>query len=168
MVKPNVSMVGVLEDSLRHFVGPYQQDWDELLAPAEFALNYSWHHSIRNTPFMLNYGQNPGDPTVSKLRILNPAISKFVGKWPEQLTRAKNCLEAAQQRMKHFADRKRRTTPQCQPGDMVLLSVKNFRLQSGLCRTLAPRFVGPFRVIEAVRSAKLAFKLELPKDLRIM
>jgi len=47
-------------------------------------------------------------------------------------------------------------------------SVKNFRLQSGLCRKLAPRFVGPFRVIEAVRSAKLAFKLELPKDLRIM
>ena len=50
---------------------------------------------------------------------------------------------------------------------MDVLSVKNFRLQSGLCRNLAPRFVWPFMVIEAVGSAKLAFKLELPKDLRI-
>ena len=158
---------GVLKDTLRHFVRPYQQNWDELLAPAEFALNSSWHHSIRNTPFMLNYGQNQDDPTVSKLRSSNPAISKFVGKWLEQLIRAKKWLEAAQQRMKHFADRKRRSTPQFQPGDMVLLSVKNFRLQSGLCRKLAPRFVGPFKGIEAVGSAKLAFKLELPKDLRI-
>ena len=48
---------GVLEDTLQHFVGPFQQDWDKLLAPVEFALNNSWHHSIRNTPFMLNYGQ---------------------------------------------------------------------------------------------------------------
>ena len=158
---------GVLEDTLRHFVGPYQQDWDEFLASAEFALNNSWHHNLRNTPFMLNYGHNPDDPTVSKLRSLNPAISNFVGKWSEQLTRAKKCLEAAQKRIKHFADRKRRSTPQCQPGDMVLLSVKNFRPQSGLCRKLAPRFFGPFRVIEAVGSAKLAFKPELPKDLRI-
>ena len=56
---------GVLEDILRHFVGPYQNDWDDLLAPVEFALNNSWHHSIRNTPFMLNYGQVPDNPTVA-------------------------------------------------------------------------------------------------------
>jgi hypothetical protein len=30
---------GVLEDTLRHFVGPYQTDWDEYLAVAEFAMN---------------------------------------------------------------------------------------------------------------------------------
>ena len=158
---------GVLEGTLRHIVGPYQQDWDEVLAPAEFALNNSWHHSIRNTPFMLNYGQNPDDPTVSKLRSLNPAVSQFVGKWSDQLARAKKCLEAAQQRMKHFADKKRRSAPQFQPGDRVLLSVKNFRLQSGFCRKLAPRFVGPFRVIEPVGNSKLAYRLELPEGLRI-
>ena len=132
---------GVLEDTLRHFVGPHQQNWDELLAPAEFALNNSWHHSIRNTPFMLNYGQTPDDPVVSKLRSLNPAISQFVGRWSEQLSRAKLCLEAAQQRMKHYADRKRDPTPEFQVGDRVLLNVRNFRLQSGLCRKLAPRTV---------------------------
>ena len=88
---------GVQEDTLRHFVVPYQNDWDDLLAPVEFALNNSWHHSIRNTPFMLNYGQVPDDPTVAKLRSLNPAVNTFVGKWSEQLALAKLCLEAAQQ-----------------------------------------------------------------------
>lgn len=158
---------GVLEDTLRHFVGPYQNDWDDLLAPAEFAMNNSWHHSIRNTPFMLNYGQNPDDPTVAKLRSLNPAINAFVGKWSDQLSRAKLCLEAAQQRMKHYADQKRRATPAFKVGDQVLLNIRNFRLQSGLCRKLAPRYLGPFKIVQVVGSGKLAVKLDLPADLRI-
>ena len=29
---------GVLEDTLRHFIGPFQQDWDEVLAPVELDL----------------------------------------------------------------------------------------------------------------------------------
>jgi hypothetical protein len=47
-----------VEDTLRHFVGPYQTDWDEYLNVAEFAMNNAWNQSIRNTPFMLNYGLN--------------------------------------------------------------------------------------------------------------
>ena len=148
-------------------MGPHQNDWDDLLAPAEFAMNNSWHHSIRNVPFMLNYGQLPGDPTVAKLRSFNPAVNSFVGKWSDQLAREKLCLEAAQQRMKHYADHKRTPAPRFQPGDQVLLNIKNFRLQSGLCRKLAPRFIGPFKVIEPVGPSQLAFRLDLPSGLRI-
>ena len=115
---------------------------------------------------MLNYGQNPDDPVVSNLR-LNPNIGTFVGKWSEQLSRAKVCLQAAQDRMKCFADKHRSPTPEFSPGDLVLLNVKNFRLQSGLCRKLAPRFAGPFKVLKAVGKAKLAYRLELPSNLRI-
>ena len=103
---------------------------------------------------MLNYGQVPDDPTVANLRSLNPNVNKFVGRWSEQLVRAKRCMEAAQQRMKHYADKRRRATPTFQVGDYVLLNVKNFRLQSGLCRKLAPRYVGPFRVLAAVRDVR--------------
>ena len=144
----------VLEDTVRHFVGPYQNDWDDLLAPVELALN-SWHHNIQKTPFMLNYGQVPDGPTVAKLRSLNPAVNNFVGKWSEQLARAKICLEAAQQRMKQFSDQKRRQVPPIQVGDLVLLNVKNFRLQSGLCRKVAHRFIRPFKLSAVVGSAKL-------------
>jgi hypothetical protein len=91
---------GILEDTLRHFVGPYQTDWDDYLAVAEFAMNNSWNQSIPNTPFMLNFGQHPDTPSALALRSKNPPVDQFGGKWSEQLVRAKRCLamEAAQQR----------------------------------------------------------------------
>ena len=50
---------GVMEDTLRHFVGPFQQDWEELLPVVEFPMNNSFNSAIQNTPFMLTYGTIP-------------------------------------------------------------------------------------------------------------
>ena len=163
MGKPN----GVLEDTLRHFVDPFQRDRDDMLALVEFDLNNSWRHSIRNTPFMLNYGQNPDYPVVFNLRSLKPNIGLFVGKWFEELSRAKVCLQATQDRMKRFAYKHRSPTTRFSPGDFVRLNVKNFRLPSGLCRKLPPQFVGPFKVPKAVSKVKLAYRLKLPSNLCI-
>jgi hypothetical protein len=46
-------MNGILEYTLRCFVGPFQKDWEDLLPVVEFAMNNSWNASIQNTPFML-------------------------------------------------------------------------------------------------------------------
>jgi hypothetical protein len=48
---------GVLEDTLRRVVGPYQSSWDDHLVVAELAMNNSFNASIQETPFMLNDGQ---------------------------------------------------------------------------------------------------------------
>ena len=40
-----------LEEMLRAYVQPDQNDWDEHLACAEFAINSSWQESVKNTPF---------------------------------------------------------------------------------------------------------------------
>jgi hypothetical protein len=79
---------GVLEDTLRHFVGPYQNNWEELLPVAEFAMNNAWNTTIQNTPFMLNFGQNPDTPVIASLRSRNPTVNQFVGWWSEQLSKA--------------------------------------------------------------------------------
>jgi hypothetical protein len=129
---------GILEDTLRHFVGPYQNDWDELLPVAEFAMNNAWNKSIQNTPFMLNYGQNPNMPTVAFLRTRNPKVNGFVGRWSAQLMRAKACLRVAQERQKAYADRKRQAAPEFQVGDHVLIKVLHFRLRKDLKAKLAP------------------------------
>ena len=50
------------EEMLRAFVSPDQEDWDEHLAFAEFAINNSWQESVKNTPFFLNYGMHPLTP----------------------------------------------------------------------------------------------------------
>ena len=53
----------ILEDMLRHYVNPVLNDWDDHLDAVEFAVNSAWQESIRTTPFMLNYGQQPRLPS---------------------------------------------------------------------------------------------------------
>ena len=71
-----------LEDFLRHFFGPLQNNWDELLPAAEFAINSSYHSSIDTTPFQLTYGYNPRSPATAHLEtpqiIQIPGIEQFV------------------------------------------------------------------------------------------
>jgi hypothetical protein len=153
---------GVLEDTLRHFVGPHQTDWDQHLAAAEFAMNNAWNSSVRNTPFMLNYGQHPHTPATLMVHGRNPDVNKFAGKWSTQISRAKICLAAAQDRQKAAADRKRQPAPQWKPGTLVLLNIKHFRLQSGLRAKLAPRYIGPFKVLDCVGPTNLSYRIELP------
>ena len=44
----------ILEDMLRHYVSPTQDDWDLYLSLVEFSYNNAWQESIKTTPFMLN------------------------------------------------------------------------------------------------------------------
>jgi hypothetical protein len=159
---------GVLEDTLRHFVGPYQNNWEELLLVAEFSMNNAWNTSIQNTPFMLNYGQNPDTPIIASLRSCIPAINQFVGWWSEQLSRAKECIRVAQQRQKQYADRHRRAAHVLKPGDEVLLSIKQLRLKGGFKAKLAPRYVGPFEVLTNIGPNNLSYRIALPPHLKRM
>lgn len=52
----------ILEDTLRHYVSPTQDDWDLYLSLVEFVYNNAWQESIQNTPFVLNHGQHPLTP----------------------------------------------------------------------------------------------------------
>ena len=159
---------GVLEDTLRHYVGPLQNDWDERLAVAEFAMNSAVNASTRATPFMLNYGQQPDTPVVAALRGINPRISPFVGKWDEQLALARQSLQAAQERQKHYADKRRRPAEVYSVGDQVLVHMKHFRLAPGLKLKLAPRFLGPFTVSEVIGPQHLSYRVLLPPPLHRM
>lgn len=159
---------GVLEDTLRHFVGPTQTDWDDKLAVAEFAMNSAVNASTKASPFMLNYGQTPDTPVVAYLRGMNPRVNPFVGKWKEQLETAKKNLLAAQERQKNFADRKRRPADVYNVGDQVLIHMKHFRLAPGLKLKLAPRFLGPFVVTKVIGPKNLSYKVDLPPPLHRM
>jgi hypothetical protein len=84
---------------------------------------------------------------------------------------------AAQQRQKHYADKKRRPLS-FNIGDEVLLSSRNLRTLYPYCTTeLLPRWLGPFKVIDCsgrhvVTSQDdnfeaVAYKLELPECMQI-
>ena len=71
----------ILEDMLRHYVNPMLNDWDDHLDAVEFAVNNAWQESIRTTPFMLNYGQQPRLPGQVSIDGNVPAALKFTGEW---------------------------------------------------------------------------------------
>eukprot|EP00983_Pelagomonas_calceolata_P031087 976489-Pelagomonas_calceolata.AAC.1 len=66
-----------LEEMLRAYVGYVQDDWDEKLACAEFAINNSWQKLVQNTPFFLNYGQHPLTPSTVQLPSRVPRASEY-------------------------------------------------------------------------------------------
>ncbi|CAI7770301.1 unnamed protein product [Closterium sp. NIES-53] len=51
-----------LEQMLRSFISPTQDNWDELLPMAESAVNNSVHDSTHEKPFILNCGRHPTTP----------------------------------------------------------------------------------------------------------
>ena len=84
-----------LEDMLRHFVSPSQDDWDVRLPCCEFAVNNAWNAATDNTPFFLNYGENPRTPVNVDVVCQLPAANTFVGRVEDAVTRARDCLKAA-------------------------------------------------------------------------
>ena len=73
-------------------------------------------------------------------------------------------LKVAQSRQKSYADTKRKEVVY-EIGDRAYLRVSPLRgvKRFGVKEKLAPRFVGPYRVLE--RIGEVAYKLELPEGL---
>jgi len=61
----------VLEDALRSYTNPYHDDWDEYLYQVEFAMNNSYHETIKMTPFYAIYGEHPFTPLTLTTRVLH-------------------------------------------------------------------------------------------------
>nr|GEY08327.1 putative reverse transcriptase domain-containing protein [Tanacetum cinerariifolium] len=74
-------------------------------------------------------------------------------------------MQAAQDRQKNYADRKRKLM-EFEIGDRVMLKVSPWKgvVRFGKRGKLNPRYVGPFKVLAKVE--KVAYKLELPQELR--
>ncbi|KAJ9532073.1 hypothetical protein QJQ45_003746 [Haematococcus lacustris] len=151
----------IIEEMLRHYVDENHSDWADHLPWVEFAINNSWHETVRNSPFFLNYGQHPLTPAVMDLPRKVPKAAEFVEGIEKAVRKAKHCWRVAQQRMKALVDGKRREVSY-HPGAQVLLSTVNMRNnqnEQGV-RKLKPRYVGPFTVLRMI--GKVAVQLHLP------
>ena len=161
-------MNSVLEDMLRHYVSPDQQDWDLFLSLAEFCMNNAYKSSIQCTPFQLVYGKNPKTPASAHLQNIkeqNPTATLRARDMHEHLDKAKACMLAAQNRDKTYAD-KRSQPLTFEVGQRVLLSTKNMQIKKdNLSRKLLSRYIGPFKILNRV--GKQAYELELPPTMKM-
>ncbi|GJY96105.1 putative reverse transcriptase domain-containing protein [Tanacetum coccineum] len=136
--------IQTLEDMLRACVMDFGGSWDTHLPLVEFSYNNSYHTSVKCAPFEALYGRKCRSPVI----------------WTE----IKERLKTARSRQKSYAD-KRRKPLEFKVGDRVLLKVSPWKgvVRFGKKGKLAPRYVGPFEIVECV--GPVAYRLKLPQEL---
>jgi hypothetical protein len=152
----------VLEDMLRACVISFPEKWDECLRFAEFSYNNSYQESIRMAPFEALYGKKCRTPLnwveVGDRGHYGPDLIK---KARDQVRVIQGHLKSAQSRQKNYADKRRRPL-QFEVGDYVYLKVSPMRgvHRFGVRGKLAPRYVGPYKILE--KRGSVAYRIQLP------
>jgi len=156
----------ILEDMLRACALSSKGSWVKWLPLAEFSYNNSYQESIKMALFEALYGRKCRTP-------LNWVESEerryygidFVNEAEQQVRTIQQHLEAAQARQKIYAD-KRRKPIEFAVGDHVYIKVSPMKgvQRFGVEQKLAPRYVGPYRILE--RKGNVAYKVQLPVELR--
>jgi len=133
----------------------------------EFTYNNKIHTATKNSPFKVNYGQDPRMGFEGRRKGKYEAAGKFVEKMRKIQEEAKVALGKAQEEMRKFADRKRGGGKEYKVGDLVLLSMKDLKWQMKGRRSekLTERFVGSYKIKGIISSN--AIELELPKSIKI-
>jgi hypothetical protein len=155
----------ILEDMLRACALDYGSSWDDNLPYAEFSYNNSHQASIEMAPFEALYERKCTTPLlwsgVGERSLFGPDIIKDA---EEKVRLIRDRLKIAQSRQKSYADSKRREVTY-EVGDRAYLRVSPLRgvKRFGVKGKLAPRFVGPFKVL--ARKGEVAYELELPESL---
>jgi hypothetical protein len=143
----------------------FPQKWDDSLPLAEFSYNNSYQESIKMAPFEALYGRR----CRTLLRWSEPSERYFfrpdmVKETEEKVQRIIHNLKKAQTRQKSYAD-KRRQPLYFLVGDYVYLKVSPMKGISrfGVKGKLAPRYIGPFPILE--QCGPVAYRLQLPETL---
>ncbi|GJZ04341.1 putative reverse transcriptase domain-containing protein [Tanacetum coccineum] len=127
--------------------------------------NNSYHASVRCAPFKALYGRKCRSPImwaeVGEGQLIGPEL---VQETTEKISQIKDRLKVAHDHQKSYAD-KRMKPLEFSVGDYVLLKVSPWKgvVRFGKKGKLAPRFVGPFEIIEKV--GPVAYMLDLPEEL---
>ncbi|GKC17485.1 putative reverse transcriptase domain-containing protein [Tanacetum coccineum] len=139
--------------------------WDAHLPLVEFSYNNSYHMSVECASFEALYGQKCRFPVIWTEVGESQLIGlELVQETTEKIFQIKDRLKTARRRQKSYAD-KRRKPLEFKVGDRVLLKVSPWKgvVRFGKKGKLAPRYVGPFEIVECV--GPVAYRLKLPQEL---
>ena len=158
-----------MEQYLRIYCDYQQDDWHDLLPYAEFVYNNTQSSSTLMTPFFANYGYNPR----CNLRVndnnrtsINLTAEELVEKFNRLHLTLRANLRQAQEAYKQYYDRHAQEAPVINIGDMVWLNRKNIKTTRP-SQKLDVKKMGPFKVEAIIGDTKLAYRLDLPPQMRI-
>ena len=116
------------------------------------------------SPFFMNYGIHPHKGQYTTLSERSPEADKFTKQMQDIWDTATHSLEKVNESMKKSAERKGVTHKHFIPGQKVLVSTVNFPSQKH-STAFAPKFKGPFEIVEQIGPA--AYKVKLPLSWKI-
>lgn len=149
---------------LRQCVGPTQKDWVARLPAIEFAINLARSESTGYAPFFLNTGRMPRSMIWDNAGTDEfPGVRVFAQRVKAAVMSAHDSIIASRVKQTRDANRRRRPAPFV-TGDLVYLSTKNISLPKGLARKLAPKYMGPYKILRDYGNN--SFKLDLPPNLK--
>ncbi|OBZ70684.1 Transposon Ty3-I Gag-Pol polyprotein [Grifola frondosa] len=153
-----------LTQMLRQCVGSTQKDWVAKLPTIEFAINIARSDSTGYAPFFLNTGRMP------RAMIWNdahkdeyPGVRAYAQRMKNAIMAAHDSILAARVKQMRNANRRRQPAPFVD-GDLVYISTKNISLPKGLARKLAPKFIGPYKIIRDFKNN--SYRIDLPANLK--
>ncbi|GJX77465.1 putative reverse transcriptase domain-containing protein [Tanacetum coccineum] len=153
------------EEMLRACVIDFGKGWDRHLPLVEFSYNNSYHTSIKAAPFEALYGRKCRSPIcwaeVGDAQLTGPEIFHET---TEKIIQIKKRIQAARDRQKSYADRRRKPL-EFEVGDKVMLKVSPWKgvIRFGKRGKLNPRYIGPFKILDRVGT--LAYRLKIPVKL---
>jgi hypothetical protein len=132
---------------------------------AEFSYNNIYQRSIKMAPFEALYGRR----CRTLLNWVEAGEHKFCGndlitEAEEKVWVIRQNMETTQYHQKGYADQRRRLLT-FQVEDFVYHKVSPIKSvqRFGVKKKLAPRYVGPYHIIE--RTGKVAYKIQFPEDM---
>ncbi|GJX69143.1 reverse transcriptase domain-containing protein [Tanacetum coccineum] len=158
-------IIQTLEDILRECVVDFGGSWDVHLPLVKFSYNNSYHSSIRCVLFEALYGRKCRSPVlwaeIRESRLIGPEL---VQETTDKVVMIKEKLKAARDHQKSYADNRRKPL-EFKVGDRVLLKVLPWKgmIRFGKKGKLAPRYVGPFEILE--RIGHVDYRLRLSEEL---
>jgi hypothetical protein len=140
----------------------YPRSWDKNLPWAEFSYNNSYQESLKMAPFEALYGRWCRTP----LNWIEPGEKGIFGSELVEMAKATiSCIQenqrAARSRQESYANKRHRPL-EFLIGDHVYLKVSPMKgtKRFGMKGKLAPRYIGPFSLLE--KCGNMAYQLELP------
>jgi hypothetical protein len=140
----------ILEDVLRACVVKHHGSWDKKLPWAEFSYKNSYQESLKMAPFEVLYGRRcrpplnwiePEEKVIFSANIINEAQAI--------VHRIQDNIRVVKSRQESYANMRRRPL-EFEVGDHVYLKVSPMKgvKRFGVKGKLAPRYIGPFPILE--------------------